>query len=152
MKNETPSAIITAEQLAGLTGLTKRRLYQLADEKKIPPADNGGFPMLETIRQLFAYFQRDGEQLSREKLRLATAARKLSEMKAEEAEALQNRTWMLADDARQMMRMAMNSIEQLPGNVRSQAGLTDLQTATLQKNIDDYRNQLAADIEGMKPK
>ena len=33
-----------------------------------------------------------------------------------------------------------------------EAGLTDTQAAVVQKNIDDYRNQLAADIEGMKLK
>jgi hypothetical protein len=72
-------ATITAEQLAGLCNLTKRRLYQLADEHKIPQPVNGRFPMLETITFLFSYYQRDGQDLQREKLLKTAAERKLRE-------------------------------------------------------------------------
>ena len=72
-------ATITAEQLAGLSNLTKRRLYQLADEHKIPQPTNGCFPMLETITAMFSYYQRDGADLQREKLLKCTAERKLRE-------------------------------------------------------------------------
>ena len=72
-------ATITAEQLAGLCNLTKRRLYQLADEHKIPQPTNGNFPMLETITAMFAYYQRDGADLAREKLLKTAVERKLRE-------------------------------------------------------------------------
>jgi len=72
-------ATITAEQLAGLCNLTKRRLYQLADEHKIPQPTNGCFPMLETITAMFAFYQRDGAELQREKLLKTAAERKLRE-------------------------------------------------------------------------
>ncbi len=70
----------------------------------------------------------------------------------EEAEAVQSKKWMLTEDCFAILRAAMNRIEQFTGKVKSEAGLTDTQAAVVQKNIDDYRNQLAADIEGMKPK
>ena len=73
-------ATITAEQLAGLCNLTKRRLYQLADEHKIPQPVNGCFPMLETLTAMFAYYQRDGADLQREKLLKTAAERKLREL------------------------------------------------------------------------
>ena len=81
MKTSTSPAPanITAEQLTGLCNLTTRRLYQLADENKIPQSANGQWPMLATITALFAYYQRDGEQLSREKLLKTTAERRLRE-------------------------------------------------------------------------
>jgi hypothetical protein len=73
------AATISAEQLAGLCNLTKRRLYQLADENKIPQPVNGDFPMLATITALFGYYQRDGESLQREKMLKTSAERKLRE-------------------------------------------------------------------------
>jgi hypothetical protein len=72
-------ASISAEQLAGLCNLTKRRLYQLADDHKLPQPVNGQFPMLAAITALFAYYQRDGESLQREKMLKTTAERKLRE-------------------------------------------------------------------------
>lgn len=79
----TPSAptvaTISIEQLAGLANLTKRRLNQLADENKIPQPTNGSFPMLATITALFSFYQRDGEEISREKLKKLTAERKITE-------------------------------------------------------------------------
>lgn len=73
-------ATITAEQLANLSGLTRRRLYQLADENRIPQPTDGHFPMLATITALFAWFQRDGADLQREKLLKVTAERQLKEL------------------------------------------------------------------------
>ena len=72
-------ATISAEQLAGLANLTKRRLYQLAEENRIPQATDGSFPMLATITALFSYYQRDGETLQREKTLKTAAERKLRE-------------------------------------------------------------------------
>ena len=70
-------ATITAEQLAGLSNLTKRRLYQLAEENKLPQPVNGQFPMLAAITALFAFYQRDGADLQREKLLKTANQRKL---------------------------------------------------------------------------
>lgn len=70
----------------------------------------------------------------------------------EEQEAIQAKRWMLAEDVFAILRAAMNRIEQFTGKVKSEAGLTDTQAAVVQKNLDDYRNQLATDIEAMKPK
>ncbi len=146
---ETSPATITADQLAYLSTLTTRRLYQLAEEKKIPPADNGRFPMVETIRQLFLWFQRDGEALSREKLRLATATRKLAEMKAEESEAAQRKRWILATDHMRMISAIVQKMEQAPGKIRSEAGLSDSQTAVVQRVLDAARSEAADEVSAM---
>jgi hypothetical protein len=53
-----PPATITAEQLAGLAGTTRQQILALADEKIIPAAVAGRFPMLESITALFRYYQR----------------------------------------------------------------------------------------------
>ena len=73
--------MIAAEQLAALANLTKRRLYQLAEEGKIPPATNGQFPMLASIKALFNFYQRDGEEIQKEKLKKLTAERQRLELK-----------------------------------------------------------------------
>ena len=70
---------ITTEELAGLTNLTSRRLYQMADEHRIPQPTNGVFPLLSSISALFAFYQRDGETLQREKMLKVSAERKLRE-------------------------------------------------------------------------
>jgi hypothetical protein len=74
-------AMIDAEKLAALANLTKRRLYQLANENKLPPPTNGQFPMLASIKQLFAFYQRDGEEIQKEKLKKLTAERQMTELK-----------------------------------------------------------------------
>jgi hypothetical protein len=152
MKTETPSATISAEQLAELSHLTKRRLYQLAEEKKLPPADNGRFPMVESIRQLFLWFQRDSENLQKEKLRTATANRKMAEMQAEQAEAVQSRLWFPTDKMLEMFRAVVNRFEQLPGKVRSETGANEVYERILQKHVDDVRRQIACDIADLGPK
>lgn len=73
--------MIAGEKLAALANLTKRRLYQLAEQNKIPPATNGQFPMLASITALFAFYQRDGEQIQQEKLLKLTAERKTVELR-----------------------------------------------------------------------
>jgi len=151
MKKATTPENSTINQLAELANLTPRRVYQLCQEKKLPPVQQGRIPMLDGIRQLFLWFARDGENLQREKLRLATAARKLAEMKAEEAEASQNRTWTLTIDVVRMFQAIVARMEQMPGRAKSEAGLSDAQSATLQKLLDETRCQIARDIENMKP-
>jgi hypothetical protein len=75
-----PAATIHAEQLAGLCNLSKRRLYQLAEQNKIPAADNGKFPMLETIKSLFHYYQSDNESLLAVKIQKLQAEAELAEI------------------------------------------------------------------------
>jgi hypothetical protein len=78
----TPAvAMIAGEKLAALANLTPRRLYQLAKDNKIPPPINGSFPMLATITALFAFYQRDGEEIQKEKLKKLTAERQMTELK-----------------------------------------------------------------------
>lgn len=73
--------MIAGEKLAALANLTPRRLYQLAKDNKIPPPINGSFPMLATITALFAFYQRDGEEIQKEKLKKLTAERQMTELK-----------------------------------------------------------------------
>jgi hypothetical protein len=122
-------ATITAEQLAGLSNLTKRRLYQLADEHKIPQPTNGCFPMLETITAMFAYHQRDGADLQREKLLKCTAERKLREQELSIAEGkLTN-----AKIAQQTISAALRRYHSI---VRAQLERLDI------KAIGDYHTSL----------
>lgn len=84
-KNSSPTTptpaipTITAEQLAALTHLTPRRLNQLAQDNKIPPPINGQFTTRATISALFDYYQRDGEEIQKERLLKLTAERKMVE-------------------------------------------------------------------------
>lgn len=75
------AAMIAADRLAELCNLTPRRLYQLAETGKIPPAINGNFPMLASISALFSFYQRDGEEIQKERLAKLTAERKMTELK-----------------------------------------------------------------------
>ena len=72
--------MIHGEKLAALANLTPRRLYQLAKDGKIPPPINGNFPMLASITALFAFYQRDAEEIQKEKLLKLTAERKMQEL------------------------------------------------------------------------
>ena len=79
---EPTAATITADQLAHLSNLSKRRVYQLAEEQKIPPAQNGHFPMIEAIRALFSYYQQDERtKMGTERTRLLTAQADLAELR-----------------------------------------------------------------------
>ncbi len=64
--------MIPVETLAGLSGFTSRRLYQLSQEAKLPAIANGQVTMIEAIRALFAWLQRDAEALGAQKLKIAT--------------------------------------------------------------------------------
>jgi hypothetical protein len=127
-------ATITAEQLAGLCNLTKRRLYQLADEHKIPQPTNGCFPMLETITAMFSYYQRDGADLQREKLLKTAAERKLRELELGVSEGkLTN-----ARIAQQTMNAALKKYH---GIVRTQLEKLDI------KDIQDFHASLGLSDE-----
>jgi len=116
-------AIITAEQLAGLSNLTKRRLYQLADEHKIPQPTNGCFPMLETITAMFSFYQRDGQDLQREKLLKTAAERKLREHEL----ALTDGTLMSVVIAQNTISAALKRYN---GIVRTELERLDIKTIT----------------------
>jgi hypothetical protein len=82
MRTKTTSKIketISAGGLAELSNLTARRIYQLAEEKRIPPAVRGRFPTRDAVRRRFEFYQRDGETLQREKMLKTAAERKLRE-------------------------------------------------------------------------
>jgi hypothetical protein len=152
-KNETASPeTITISQLATLANLTPRRITQLGEEGKIPRADNGRLPMVQSIKELFAYYQRDAEQLSREKLLKTAAERRMAERKDRELAAAQNKEWTLTSDVVNICRAVVARMEAIPGRAKSEAGLTDTQSATLLKLLDEIRGQIADDIEKMKPK
>lgn len=79
-KNSTKlTETITAAELAELSNLSQRRIYQLVEEKRLPPAVKGRFPLQASVRQLFQFYQRDGETLQREKMLKTAAERKLRE-------------------------------------------------------------------------
>jgi hypothetical protein len=79
-KTKTPSPeTITINQLASLANLTPRRIVQLGEEGKIPRPENGRLPMVQSIKELFAYYQAEGQTLQREKMLKTTAERKLRE-------------------------------------------------------------------------
>jgi hypothetical protein len=77
-QTESPETI-TVNQLATLANLTPRRIRQLGDDGKIPKAENARLPMVESIKALFEYFQRDSATLEREKTLKVCAERKLRE-------------------------------------------------------------------------
>lgn len=73
-----PNTIDQAD-LAKLCNLTTRRLNQLAAGGKIPHVVSRGVYPWAAINALFAYYQRDGEDIQREKLLKLTAERKMKE-------------------------------------------------------------------------
>jgi hypothetical protein len=150
----TPTQIqtIPAKRLCALTGLTDRRHRQIADEGYFPPPVAGEYQLNATIAGLFKYFQKDDARLSREKLRLAVAARKLAERRNEEAEEVQAKRWFPTDKMLEMFRAVVNRFEQLPGKVRSETGANEVYERILQKHIDDTRHQIASDIGELIPK
>ena len=149
--NKTPSPeTITLHQLATLANLTPRRIGQLGDEGKIPKADNGKLPMVPAIQALFAYYQRDAEQMSREKLLKTAAERRMAERKDRELAASQSKEWFPTATMLQMFRMVVNRFEQLPGKVRSEVGANETYERILQKHVDDVRRQIAADLAELK--
>jgi hypothetical protein len=124
-------AAIHADQLAGLCNLTRRRLYQLAEENKIPPADNGKFPMLATITALFSYYQADGKNLAHQRLEMANA--KLAELKLKRARrevVLLDR--VMADWADVTLKFRQK-ILQIPGRIGSQ--LSDTAAAKIAEQV-----------------
>lgn len=81
MKTDKLPEIIHAGRLATLCNLSSRRLYQLAEQKKIPSPTDGNFSTAETITALFAFYQRGDGGLTDAKTRLANEQTELTEIK-----------------------------------------------------------------------
>jgi hypothetical protein len=80
---------ITSEQLEVLTGLTDRRIRQLAKLGYFPPPKNGVYQQVATIRGLFKYYREDHHNTSRTlndaKLEKLKADAEMSRIKVQQA-------------------------------------------------------------------
>jgi hypothetical protein len=73
-------SVITLNELANLSNLTPRRLRQLSEEGKLPKITGGALPMPDAVSQLFKHYQKDSEELTRERLLLVTANRETRQL------------------------------------------------------------------------
>jgi hypothetical protein len=84
-----PAATITAEQLEVVTGLTDRRIRQLAKLGYFPPPKLGVYQQIATIRGLFKYYREDHHNTSRTlndaKLAKLKADAEMARIKVEQA-------------------------------------------------------------------
>jgi hypothetical protein len=80
---------ITGDQIEGLTGLTDRRLRQLAKAGYFPPPERGQYQYAATIRGLFKYYREDHHNTSRTlndaKLSKLKADAEMSKLKVQQA-------------------------------------------------------------------
>jgi len=140
------AAMIAADRLAELCNLTPRRLYQLAETGKIPPASNGQFPMLASITALFSYYQADGVEIQREKLAKLTAERKITELKLalEEGESIPadnaGQAW---EDLTLLMRQRLLSTGH---NLESQGRIDHAQRLAVDAEVKAALSELAREI------
>jgi hypothetical protein len=58
----TPAPTLTGGQMEALTGLTERRLRQIAKLGYFPPPERGQFQQTATIRGLFKYYREDNQR------------------------------------------------------------------------------------------
>ena len=76
---------ITSEQIENLSGLTDRRIRQIAKEGYFNPPVNGEYEQIATVRGLFKYYretrERTNNHLADEKLAKAKIDRQISELK-----------------------------------------------------------------------
>ena len=68
----------------------------------------------------------------------------------EEATAIQERIWFPTAEMLTILRAVVTRLEGFPAKVASEAGLSDSQVATVQRNIDDLRSQIADDIAALQ--
>lgn len=68
----------------------------------------------------------------------------------ERARRLEADEIMLTTRHHQILSAVMGRIEQVPGKVKSEAGLDDRQFAVLCREIDNARSAAAVEVEGMK--
>jgi phage terminase Nu1 subunit (DNA packaging protein) len=61
----TPAPTLSAEQMEALTGLTERRLRQLAKAGYFPPPVRAQYQQAATIRGLFKYYREDHNQAAK---------------------------------------------------------------------------------------
>ena len=71
--------LITAEDLGKLFSLTTRRIQQLAAEGALPRAVKGRWETVAAIMAMGKWFQRDGDEMKREKLQKLKAERELKQ-------------------------------------------------------------------------
>lgn len=88
-QNAQPVATITGEQLEALTGLTDRRIRQLAKLGYFPSPNRGVYQQTATIRGLFKYYREDrhaqSNSLNDVKLGKLRAEMELAQIKVAEA-------------------------------------------------------------------
>src|SRR5689334_13876791 len=85
MTKTTIPATISGKQLAALANLTERRLRQLAEQKRLPAPTKNQWPLEESLKSLFRYYQETGEEYSRERVLKLAAQRKRVELELERA-------------------------------------------------------------------
>jgi phage terminase Nu1 subunit (DNA packaging protein) len=61
----TPASTLSADQMEALTGLTERRLRQLAKAGYFPPPVRAQYQQAPTIRGLFKYYREDHNQAAK---------------------------------------------------------------------------------------
>lgn len=85
----TPIPTLSAEQMEALTGLTERRLRQLAKAGYFPPPVRAQYQQAATIRGLFKYYREDHNQaaktLNGAKLKKLQADAEMAKLKLAEA-------------------------------------------------------------------
>ena len=67
-----------------------------------------------------------------------------------EATAIQERIWFPTATMLDILRAVVTRLEGFPSKVASEAGLSESQVATVQRNIDDLRSQIADDIAALQ--
>jgi hypothetical protein len=67
-----------------------------------------------------------------------------------EALAVQEGRWFPTATMLDILRAIVTRLEGFPAKVRSEAGLSESQVVTVQRNIDDLRSQIADDIEALQ--
>lgn len=121
---------ISVKELAMLANnLTPQRIYQLVSDGILPPLIDGLLPRDASITALFKYYQRDSEELKRERLLHVTACRKTKEMELAQKEgeliSYDVAHARVMDFARQLKTLVRREIE-LSGPSRRREKLIEL--------------------------
>lgn len=90
MAEDVPSSsTLTGEQLEAITGLTDRRIRQIAKLGYFPPPVRGRYERMQTIRGLFKYYREDRHNssaaMNEAKLQKLKADAEMAEVKLAEA-------------------------------------------------------------------
>ncbi len=81
MKTKTQQTI-SSQQLCDLIGIKERRLRQLVEEGKIPPPENGGYPLVATLKAAFQFYREASDARERN----FKQRERLAEMRAKKLE------------------------------------------------------------------